>query len=75
MAPIFSRLVRFEDKNGDIHYGEADADWKRNLVGQIVPTYVVTNVFDNDYTLTGKSVEISKVSQIFERARYASYAV
>jgi len=61
MAVQFSRLVRFEDPKGHIHYGEAEAEWQTELVGQVVPTYDVSDVFEGEYRLTGDRVKIAKV--------------
>ncbi|KAK4893283.1 hypothetical protein LTR27_008406 [Elasticomyces elasticus] len=60
MTAQFSRLVRFEDEAGTVHYGEADADWKKGLVGQEVPTYDISDVFDANYTTTGNTATVAK---------------
>lgn len=60
MTVQFSRLVRFEDPSGKIHYGEAGSDWQKDLIGQSVPTYNVTDPFKGEYSLTGSKAEISK---------------
>ncbi|KIW99289.1 uncharacterized protein Z519_00952 [Cladophialophora bantiana CBS 173.52] len=57
----FSRLVRFEDPSGNIHYGEAGTEWQKELVGQVVPTYDISDAFDGEFALTGNNVEIAKV--------------
>ncbi|KIX06972.1 uncharacterized protein Z518_04948 [Rhinocladiella mackenziei CBS 650.93] len=56
MAAKFSRLVRFEDSSGKIHFGEAGSDWQKDLVGQTVPTYNISDAFDGEYALTGDKV-------------------
>ncbi len=61
MAAKFERYVRFEDPNGKIHHGEAGLDWQKDLVGQTVPTYNISDVFDGQYPLTGDKAEIAKV--------------
>ncbi len=60
MAPKFTRLVRFEDLNGDIHYGEAGSDWKADLLGQSVPTYNASNPFEDEFAFTGKEAQVAK---------------
>lgn len=62
MSPNFERLVHFEDPSGKIHYGEAGRDWQKDLVGQTVPTYRISDVFDDQYILSGDEAEISKVA-------------
>lgn len=61
MAPKFTRLIRFEDSQGKIHFGEAGSDWKKNLHGQKVPTYKISDPFALDYCLTGDEVQVEKV--------------
>ncbi|KAK5047213.1 hypothetical protein LTR84_006735 [Exophiala bonariae] len=61
MSAKFTRLVRFEDSSGTVHYGEAGSDWKKSLVGQKVPIYSITDVYGHEFPLTGSTVEIAKV--------------
>lgn len=63
MATAFERLIRFEDLDGKIHYGEAGSDWQKDLVGQIVPTYAISNALAGEYSLSGEKAEISKVDR------------
>lgn len=60
MPPQFTRLVRFEDSKGDVHFGEAGSDWQKELVGQTVPTYSISSALEEDFPLTGSKVEIAK---------------
>lgn len=60
MSAKFTRLVRFEDSSGNVHYGEAGSDWQKGLVGQSVPTYNISDVFAGEFPLTGNRVEIAK---------------
>ena len=64
MASPFSRLVRFEDSNGQVHYGEAGDEWQQDLVGRKVPTYNISDPFGDNFPLSGKEVEIAKVIKI-----------
>ena len=61
MAANFTRLIRFEDAHGKIHYGEAGSDWKKDLHGQSVPTYDIADPWASEYPLTGDKVQIAKV--------------
>lgn len=63
MAFKFSRLVRFEDSNGTVHYGEAGSDWQKDLRGQTVPTYNISDPWDEEFALTGKEVQVAKVKR------------
>ena len=67
MAPQFQRLVRFEDPQGIIRYGEAGLDWSKGLVGQTVPTFTTSNPYDDDYTLSGNHAKISRVRSTYAR--------
>lgn len=62
MAATFSRLVRFEDSKGEVHFGEAGSDWQKDLAGQIVPTYDISDAFQTEYSLSGHKVEVAKVA-------------
>lgn len=66
MAPSFSRLVRFEDVNGQVNYGEAGDEWHQDLVGRKVPTYNITDPFVDDFPLSGKEVEVAKVVETLD---------
>ena len=61
MVAKFSRLIRFEDSSGKIHYGEAGADWKKDLHGETVPTYDISSPWTAEYPLTGDKVQVAKV--------------
>jgi len=61
MTDRFTRLVRFEDREGNIHYAEAGDDWRKELKGQSLPTYQVSSPWEENYTLTGKHAEVAKV--------------
>ena len=61
MPAKFTRLVRFQDAQGAIHYGEAGADWTTDLHGKTVPTYDISSPFDAEYSLTGQEVKVAKV--------------
>lgn len=61
MATNFARLVRFEDPEGKIHYGEAGKDWKLELLGRTVPTYSISDIGETEFKLTGQEAEIAKV--------------
>lgn len=63
MPAEFTRLVRFEDPQGKIHYGEAGPDWKTDLRGQNVPTYDISSPFASEFPLTGQKSQIAKVSK------------
>ena len=65
MVAQFSRLLRFEDAKGQIHYGEAGEEWQQNLIGRIVPTYDIADAFAREYHLTGEKVEVHKVKEAF----------
>jgi hypothetical protein len=73
MSAQFTRLVRFEDSNGNIHYGEAGSDWRKDLIGQTIPTYSISSVFEEDFPLTGSKVEVAKVWIITKMAQDAGY--
>lgn len=60
MPPQFTRLVRFEDSKGNVHFGDAGSDWQKELVGQTVPTYSISSALEEDFPLTGSKVEIAK---------------
>lgn len=64
MNAKFTRLVRFEDSHGNIHYGEAGEDWKQNLKGQTLPTYNISSPFASDFPLSGQKVQVAKVGSI-----------
>lgn len=64
MPHQFSRLVCFEDSKGHVHYGEVGKEWQKELVGQIVRTYDITDAFQGDYRLAGEKVEIAKASRL-----------
>ena len=57
MAPIFSRLVRFKDPEGNIHFGEAPN--VPNLIGLQVPTYS-GDLYDG-LTLIEKKAEVTQI--------------
>jgi hypothetical protein len=60
----FERLVRFEDSQGAICYGEvlASVAWDADLVGVEVETYSGEAPWAQDFALTGKKAKIAKVS-------------
>ncbi|OAG44979.1 hypothetical protein AYO21_00941 [Fonsecaea monophora] len=61
MPAKFTRLIRFEDAQGAIHYGEAGPDWDKDLHGQTVPTYDISDPWAAEFPLTGKHVAVTKV--------------
>ncbi|EXJ67934.1 uncharacterized protein A1O5_08548 [Cladophialophora psammophila CBS 110553] len=61
MTSKFTRLIRFEDPQGKIHYGEAGADWKLNLQGQTLPTYDITSSWASEFPLSGQKAEVAKI--------------
>jgi hypothetical protein len=61
MTSGFSRLVRFEDPSGDVHYGEAGLDWKKDLHGQTIPIYNVSDLYGGEISLSGETAQIAKV--------------
>lgn len=61
MAAKFTRLVRFADPKGNIHYGEAGSDWKVDLLGRKLPTYDITDPWASEFALTGHSEQVAKV--------------
>lgn len=62
MPANFTRLVRFEDPQGQVHYGEAGSDWKKDLHGQKIPTYDISSPFDSEYRSSGLEIEVAKVT-------------
>jgi hypothetical protein len=60
----FQRLVRFEDAQGAVHYGEVSANiaWDADLVGAEVETYAGEAPWAEDFALTGTKAKIAKVS-------------
>ena len=62
MATHFSRLVRFEDSDGTVHYGEAGDEWQVELKGLVVPTYEISDIENNKFVLTGQKVKIANVN-------------
>lgn len=67
MSAQFTRLVRFEDSHGNIHYGEAGSDWQKDLIGQAIPTYNISSVFEDEFPLTGSKVEVAKVVHSYKK--------
>lgn len=63
MAPVFCRLVRFQDPSGQTYYGEAGTEWKKDLRGQTVPVYDIANPFEESFQLSGKHAKIEKVRE------------
>lgn len=61
MAPNFTRLVRFKDSNGTIHYGEAGSDWNKDLHGQSIPTYDISSPWSSEFPLTGRKEQVAEV--------------
>ncbi len=62
-APKFTRLVRFTNPAGRVHYGEAHGKdlTLEGLVGQTVPVYQGGNPWDADFTRTSNTEEIAQV--------------
>lgn len=64
MPAKFTRLIRFEDAQGKVHYGEAGPDWQKDLRGQKVPTYDISDPWASEFPLTGKQVQVAKVKAV-----------
>lgn len=67
----FTRLVRFEDQNGQIHYGEAGDQWEKSLHGHTLPT------FDGDplagsLEISGKTAKVAKVRLLLQWAKFTA---
>lgn len=58
----FTRLVRFKSSDGQTLYGEAGADWQKDLRGQTVDTFSGQNPWDPDFKLSGQKAVVSEVS-------------
>ncbi len=59
----FTRLVRFEDSQGQIQYGEVGEEWQSGLEGRSVKIFDGSTPWDDDFRLTEKKATISKVWQ------------
>lgn len=59
----FQRLIRFEDPQGEVHYGELGSRSERHLsyVGEEVNTYEGTTPWSEDFHPTGMKAKIEKV--------------
>ncbi len=57
----FTRLVRFEDSQGQTHYGEVGKEWQSELEGRSVNIFEGSTPWDDDFRLTEKKAKISKV--------------
>jgi len=66
----FERLVRFEDAQGNIHYGEVPSSiaWDADLVGEEVETYTGETPWAVEFKLTGRKAKIAKVIFVLPRA-------
>ena len=63
MVATFSRLVRFRDPEGKVHYGEAGSDWQQDIHGQTIPTYSIDDPWAPDFPLTGVKAQVAKVAR------------
>lgn len=61
--PIFQRLVRFEDEQGTVHYGELGNNTVdgSSYIGLYVNTFEGTTPWAEDFQATGRSARITKV--------------
>lgn len=58
----FQYLLRFEDKGGNIHYGEAGAPGsEHDFLHRKLKTYSGSNPWDPDFQLSDKSATVAKV--------------
>jgi hypothetical protein len=62
-SPTFKRLVRFEDAEKQIHYGEIPAEISllSDLIGLKVPIYEGNAPWDTNFLLTPRREAIVKV--------------
>ncbi|OQU93763.1 hypothetical protein CLAIMM_00237 [Cladophialophora immunda] len=56
----FTRLVRFEDDKGQIHYGEAGDQWENSLHGLTLPTFD-GDALEQSLKLSGRTAKVAKV--------------
>lgn len=58
----FKYLVRFEDREGHVRYGETSAEASRSdLIGLSLNTYEGGEPWDKDFRLTEKKATVSRV--------------
>jgi hypothetical protein len=59
----FQRLIRFEDSQGHVHYGELGGSdlLVSNFTGREVKIYEGSVPWSEDFQLTGKKIKIAKV--------------
>lgn len=62
-AQSFTRLVRFEDENGQVQYGEAGQQWEGNLHGRTLPIFDGDPMMGNP-KLSGRTASVHKVRNI-----------
>jgi hypothetical protein len=59
---IFDRLVRFEDLQGKIRYGEArDEPWDRDLTGRSLRVYDGESPWDPCFRLSDETATVAQV--------------
>lgn len=66
MKPIFNRIIRFRDPEGQRLYGEAPRG--DDFVGQMVPVYDGSSPWDPDLKATEQHAEIIEVRKQHDRS-------
>ena len=61
MPAKFTRLIRFRDPKGHVHYGEAGDQWQQDITGKQVSTYDITTPYEANFQLSGKEAEVAEV--------------